>query len=147
MIPFLSAVLSSLAGPVTDAALSAFKKAQEAKMSEAAMRAEVKRAIEQRIQEVATTELESKRDVLLADLEGNWFQRSWRAMMATLAFLSYWYVVIVIPHLVAWGWMAAPRFGEKGLANLFWLTVLAMSGYLIGESGIAARIGNRRRGG
>ncbi len=124
-----------LAGPAARAAMEAFRAAQRRGMSEAAARAEVEKAVAAAIEKVAAAELSARRDVLIAELSGeSRLQRAWRPVVALTAFFSYWYVVVLLPHLVSWGWMKSPGFGERGLENLFWLTVLCVGGYIGGRT-------------
>ena len=61
-------------------------------------------------------------------------QRYWRPVVALTAFFSYWFVIIAYPFLHAWGVLPAVRFGEAGLQNMFWLTTVAVGGYIGGRT-------------
>ncbi len=124
-----------LAGPLVKAALDVFERAQQANMDRAAIEAELRKAIAARIAEVAITELQARRDVLIAELRGeSWLQRNWRPIVALTAFFSYWFVIVAYPFLHAWGWLPAVRFGEVGLQNMFWLTTVTVGGYIGGRT-------------
>ncbi len=121
----------TLAAPLTKAVLELVRKAKERRLSEQALRTELQRAIAETVSHVAREELRNRADVVRAEIEGEGaLQRLWRPVVALTAFFSYWYVIVAVPHLVAWGVMDPPRFGEKGLDNLFWLTVISVGGYI-----------------
>jgi hypothetical protein len=131
------------AGPVLDAVMEAFRTVQSRKMSETQARAEVEKALMNALRGMETAAIEARGKALLAEISGeSWLQRNWRPVVALTAFFSYWHIIVVIPHLVSWGWMAPPRFGERGLENLFWLTTICAGGYIAGRTAekIAGRI-------
>ena len=135
MSAFAGVLTKLLAGPLVQAVLGVFERAQQAKMDKAAIEAELRKAIAARIAEVAATELEARRAVLIAELRGeSWLQRNWRPIVALTAFFSYWFVIVAYPFLHAWGWLPAVRFGEAGLQNMFWLTTVAVGGYIGGRT-------------
>ena len=124
-----------LAAPLTDAFVSVLKTAGQRKLSEEEARAKAQKAIAAALGEASASLDAARRDALLADLRGEgWLQRNWRPIVALTAFFTYWHVVAVIPHLVSWGWMAPPRFGERGLDNLFLLTSICVGGYIGGRT-------------
>ena len=124
-----------IVGPVVSAALDAFKAAQQRKMSEAEARAEAEKAAAKAAEAVLRAEIEARRDVLVAELKGeSAIQRYWRPVVALTAFFSYWFVIIAYPFLLAWGLLPAVRFGEAGLQNMFWLTTVAVGGYIGGRT-------------
>ena len=121
----------ALATPLTETILALLREARERHMGEQALRMELERAIAENVARVAAEELRTRRDVLRAEMAGeSALQRLWRPVVALTAFFSYWYVIVAVPHLVAWGVMAPPRFGEKGLDNLFWLAAISVGGYI-----------------
>ena len=131
MISLPGLLTSIFTGPLVKAVLDVVERAQQAKMDRAAIEAELKRAIAAELGRVATTELQARRDVLIAELRGeSWLQRNWRPIVALTAFFSYWFVIVAYPFLQAWGWLPAVRFGEVGLQNMFWLTTVAVGGYI-----------------
>lgn len=74
-------------------------------------------------------------DVIMAELKGeSWLQRNWRALLATGSFASYWFVIIPYPFFIEWGILPAVRFGEVGLNNMFYLTMVCIGGYVGGKS-------------
>ncbi len=124
-----------LTAPLSRAILSVLKSMQTRKLSEAALRAEAEKAAAQAIASLSGKRLSAARDIILAELHGSSaLQRDWRALVALTSYASYWYVVVAIPHLVSWGLMSPPHFGEKGLENLFWLTILGIGGYMGGQA-------------
>jgi len=132
----MMALLARLfAGPVLDAVMEAFKSIQSRKMSQAQARSEVEKAIVQALSSMEDAAIKARARVLLAEVSGeSRLQRAWRPLVALTSFFTYWYVIAVIPHLVSWGWMTPPRFGERGLENLFWLTTICVGGYIGGRT-------------
>ena len=130
-----SLLASVLTGPLVKAVLNVFERAQQAKMDRAAIEAELERAITTELTRFAASEIAARRDVLVTELRGeSWLQRTWRPIVALTAFFSYWFVIVAYPFLHAWGWLPAVRFGEVGLQNLFWLTTVAVGGYITGRT-------------
>ncbi len=132
----IAAILTRiLAGPLVDSITDVIKSVQQRKLSEAEVRAEVEKVVAATIRQVTSTELQARRDVLIAELQGeSWLQRSWRPIVALTAFFSYWFVIIAYPFLLAWDWLPPVRFGEAGLQNMFWLTTVAVGGYIGGRT-------------
>ena len=88
---------------------------------------------------------ESQAEVVKAEISGDsWLQRTWRPVVALSAFFSYLYVIIIYPHLVAFGHMPSLGFGEVGLQNLFYLTTICVGGY-IGSRGLEKVVRNWRK--
>ena len=132
MFQWLAALL---AGPVAREALAALRAARARGLSKAQAEAEVRKAIAAAIEKAAVTELRARRDVLAAELRGESpLQRLWRPLVALTAFFSYWFVIVAYPFLLAWGLLPPVRFGEAGLQNLFWLTTVAVGGYIGGRT-------------
>ena len=124
-----------LTGPLVRTVLAVIERAQAAKLDRAAIEAELKRAIAAELTRLAATELEVRREVIVSELRGeSWLQRNWRPIVALTAFFSYWFVIVAYPFLLAWGWLPPVRFGEAGLQNLFWLTTVAVGGYITGRT-------------
>ena len=124
-----------LTGPLVKAVLDVFERARAAKLDRAAIEAELQRAIATELTRFVITEIEARRDVLIAELHGeSWLQRNWRPIVALTAFFSYWFVIVAYPFLHAWGWLPPVRFGEVGLQNLFWLTTITIGGYIGGRT-------------
>jgi len=122
-------------GPLVDAVTGVLKSIQARKMTEAEMRAEIEKALAVAIRRVASTELMARRDALIAELRGeSRLQRIWRPLVALTAFFSYWFVIVAYPFLLAWGLLPQVRFGEAGLRNMFWLTTVAVGGYIGGRT-------------
>ena len=135
MSAIASVLTGLLTGPLVRAVLDVFERAQAAKMDRAAIEAELQRAIAAELTRLAATELEARREVIISELRGeSWLQRNWRPIVALTAFFSYWFVIVAYPFLLAWGWLPPVRFGEAGLQNLFWLTTVAVGGYITGRT-------------
>lgn len=145
----IAAILTRiLAGPLVDSITDVIKSIQQRKLSEAEARAEVEKVVAATIEQVASTEIQARRDVLIAELRGeSWLQRNWRPIVALTAFFSYWFVIIAYPFLHAWDWLPPVRFGEVGLQNMFWLTTVAVGGYIGGRTveKVVRSIGNASR--
>ena len=124
-----------IVGPAISKALDAFKAAQGRGLGEAEARMEAEKAAIIAAETALKTELEERRDVLVAELRGeSAIQRYWRPVVALTAFFSYWFVIIAYPFLLAWGLLPQVRFGETGLQNMFWLTTVAVGGYIGGRT-------------
>ena len=132
----IAAILTRiLAGPLVDSITGVIKSIQQHKLSEAEIRGEIEKAVASTIEHVASTELLARRDVLIAELRSESpLQHLWRPIVALTAFFSYWFVIIAYPFLHAWGWLPLVRFGEAGLQNMFWLTTVAVGGYIGGRT-------------
>ncbi len=128
MIGFLASLLG---GPIVNSVTELVKGFQERQMTEAEMRAEVEKAVLDTITNVT----KSQADVIMAETQSeDWLTRNWRPIVALTAFFSYWYVVVLYPHLYAWGIMPQLGFGEVGLENLFYLAVVSVGGYVGGRT-------------
>ncbi len=124
-----------LTGPVARAAMEALRAARQGKLSEEQARAEVEKAVAAAIERVAAGEIAARRGVLIAELGGeSRLQRLWRPVVALTAFFSYWFVIVAYPFLRAWDLLPDVRFGETGLQNMFWLTTVAVGGYIGGRT-------------
>ncbi len=120
-----------LAGPIVGAVVDIFKKYQDRKMTEAELNAEVEKAV----LGVIETTVRTQGDVIMQEARSeDWLTRNWRPVVALTAFFSYWYVVVLYPHLFTWGWIGKVGFGEKGLENLFYLTIVCVGGYIGGRT-------------
>ncbi len=135
MISLAGLLTSIFTGPLVKAVLGVVERAQQTKMDRASIEAELRKAIAAELGRVAATDLQARRDVLMAELRGeSWLQRTWRPIVALTAFFSYWFVIVAYPFLHAWGWLPPVRFGEVGLQNMFWLTTVAVGGYIGGRT-------------
>lgn len=120
-----------LAGPIVGAVVDVFKKYQDRKMTEAEFRVEIEKAVLGTIE----TAVKAQSDVIMEEIKSeDWLTRNWRPIVALTAFFSYWYVIVFYPHLFALGWMGKVSFGEKGLENLFYLTIVCVGGYVGGRT-------------
>lgn len=89
-------------------------------------RLKVKAEIETIVTGFATSITKSQEEVLKAELNGNWLQRSWRPVIM----LSFGFIVV-------YEYFFAPVFHlpKAGLPDKFWsLLELGMGGYVIGRS-------------
>ena len=124
MIKLLASIL---VGPIFDA----INKAGERKLSREALAAEIEKAL---IASQAQLAAEQSR-VIVAEAQGEgWLQRSWRPIVALVAFFSCWFVIFPYGFLVAWGWLPQIRFGEAGLQWFFDLSKIAVGGYIAGRT-------------
>lgn len=140
----------ALAAPLARVVADLVERLAGKRLERARLEQEARRAVASLLTELERERLDAARQVLLAELAGeSWLQRHWRPLVALTAFFSYWYVIVLLPHLVAFGLMPAPRFGEQGLANLHMLTLIALGGYMGARSAekIARIFGRGRRGG
>ncbi len=134
-MPFASMLSRLLAAPLARVVLDAVESIRERRLDEAEAVVEMERVIAAAIERVAAAELAARRDVLLVELGGeSRLQRHWRPIVALAGFFSYWYVIIIIPHLVGFGLMPPMQFGERGLENLFWIVIVSVGGYIGGRS-------------
>ncbi len=128
MFGFLASLLG---GPIVNSVMDVVKGFQQRQMTEAEMKAEVEKAVLGTLTEVTR----SQADVIMAETRSeDWLTRNWRPVVALTAFFSYWYVIIGYPHLHAWGLMPKLGFGEAGLENMFYLTVVSVGGYVGGRT-------------
>ena len=119
------------ADPIVGAVVDIFKKYQDRKMTEAELQAEVEKVV----LEVIETTVKTQGDVIMEENRSeDWLTRNWRPIVAMTAFFSYWYVIVLYPHIYAWGWLSEVGFGEKGLENLFYLTIVCVGGYVGGRT-------------
>ena len=124
MIKLLASIL---VGPIFDL----INKAGERKLSREALAAEIEKAL---IASQAQLAAEQSR-VIVAEAQGEgWLQRSWRPIVALVAFFSCWFVIFPYGFLVAWGWLPQIRFGEAGLQWFFDLSKIAVGGYIAGRT-------------
>lgn len=127
----LTKLLGLLTGPIVDAVVGIWKSNNQRKMTEAEMTAAVQKAVVGAISSVAG---EAAQVIMAETKSEDWLTRNWRPIVALTAFFSYWYVILAVPHLVAWGWLPGLRFGEVGLQNLFQLAVICVGGYVGGRT-------------
>jgi hypothetical protein len=128
MLPFLAKLIT---GPLIGKVVDLVKGYQDRKMSEAALRAEVEKAIMSTFADVAKTQ----GDVIMAEARGeSWLQRNWRPMVAVaFAFIVLFYGLIT-PILVGWfGWPPI-RVGDQLLGWIMDAVVICLGGYIGGRS-------------
>ena len=121
--------LGSLITPITDI----WKKYIDKEITEEQLKSEVMKELVG----VFVPLFENQAKVIMAETQSeDWLTRNWRPIVALTAFFSYWYVIIMIPHLWHMGLFGDEpiRFGEAGLENLFWLTTVCVGGYIGGRS-------------
>ena len=120
-----------LAGPLARVLADLAERLARGELDRRALEAEARKEIARTLAGMEEARLKAARDVLLSEIAAEgWLQRNWRPLVALVAFVSYWYVIVVLPHLVAFGLMPPPRFGETGLANLHMLTLVSIGGYM-----------------
>ena len=127
----LKLILNWLSGGVLDAITGTVQAYLNKEISEEEMKAKLGQTLSKGMVEIA----QAQGDVVKTELTGeSWLQRNWRAFMATAFGFSYWFVIVPYPFLLAWGVLPAVRFGEQGLENMFYLTVVSVGGYIGGKS-------------
>lgn len=126
MTGLVVAIARLLSGPLFDW----LKAADAAKLSREALEAEIRKALIARDGDL--TRLAAS--IVRAEVRGTWLQAHWRPIVALTAFFSYWFVIVGYPFALAWGLAPEVRFGEVGLENLFWLTMVCVGGYIGGRS-------------
>ena len=127
-------ILSFLLPSIGKVLETAIKTYQEFLKREESKEVALAKAKEEAIKHLALIESEINKEassIIKKELSGeNWLQRNWRPLVAVTSFFSYWFVIIPYPFLVEYGVLPQVRFGEKGLENMFWLTVVAVGGYI-----------------
>jgi hypothetical protein len=128
MLPFLAKLI---AGPLIGKVVDLVKGYQDRKMSEAALRAEVEKAIMSTFADVAKTQ----GSVIEAEMRGEgWLQRNWRPMVAVcFAFIVVFYGLIT-PIAVGWFGAAPIRVGDQLLGWIMDAVVICLGGYIGGRS-------------
>jgi hypothetical protein len=128
MLGFLTKLV---AGPLIGKMVDLIKGYQDKKLSEAALRAEVEKAIMSTFADVAKTQ----GSVIEAEMRGeSWLQRNWRPIVAvSFAFIVLFYGLIS-PILV--GWFGAPpiRVGDELLRWIMEAVVICLGGYIGGRT-------------
>ena len=120
-----------LAGPLARVLADLAERIARGELDRRALEVEARKEIARVLADMEKERLRAARDVLLGEMTAEgWLQRNWRPLVALVAFASYWYVIVIIPHLVALDLMPPPRFGEAGLANLHLLTLVSIGGYM-----------------
>ncbi len=143
----IAALLTRLfTGPLIDTVLKTIETARARNLSEARLRTELQEAITQAITEVATTELQARRDILLAELRGeSLLQRLWRPIVAlTFAFILLFYALI-LPIAVDWFGLPPVRVGDTLLGWIMTSVNIALGGYIGGRTLEKMALGLRRR--
>jgi hypothetical protein len=126
------AILTKLvAGPLIGKVVDLVKGYQDKKLSEAALRAEVEKALLSTFAETIKTQ----GSVIEAEIRGeSWLQRNWRPIVAIcFAFIVFFYGIIT-PILV--GWFGAPpvRVGDQLLEWIMQAVMVCLGGYIGGRS-------------
>jgi hypothetical protein len=128
MLAFLAKLV---AGPLVGKVVDLVKGYQDKKLSEAALRAEVEKAILSTFADVAKTQ----GSVIEAEARGEgWLQRNWRPIVAVcFAFIVVFYGLITP---IAVGWFGAPpvRVGDQLLGWIMDAVVICLGGYIGGRS-------------
>ena len=128
MLAFLAKLV---AGPLVGKVVDLVKGYQDKKLSEAALRAEVEKAILSTFADVAKTQ----GSVIEAEARGEgWLQRNWRPIVAVcFAFIVVFYGLITP---IAVGWFGAPpvRVGDQLLGWIMEAVVICLGGYIGGRS-------------
>jgi len=135
MIGIGKLLASLLGGPIVREVLAVIERAQQRKLSEAELRAELEQAITRSIEAVATTELQARRDVLIAELRGeSALQRLWRPIVAlSFAFVMIFYALL-LPIAVDWLGMPPVRIGDTLLGWIMTSVNIAIGGYIGGRT-------------
>jgi hypothetical protein len=128
MLPILAKLI---AGPLIGKVVDLVKGYQDRKMSEAALKAEVEKAIMSTFAEVAKTQ----GSVIEAEARGEgWLQRNWRPLVAIcFAFIVVFYGLIT-PIAVGWFGAAPIRVGDQLLGWIMDAVVICLGGYIGGRS-------------
>jgi hypothetical protein len=128
MLAFLAKLV---AGPLIGKVVDLVKGYQDKKLSEAALRAEVEKAILSTFADVAKTQ----GSVIEAEIKGeSWLQRNWRPIVAvSFAFIVLFYGLIT-PILVAWFGAPPVRVGDQLLEWIMNAVVICLGGYIGGRS-------------
>lgn len=125
------AAVQATLGKVVDGITDAYKSYNAKKISEAELRARV----ESELMAFGAIVAREGADIIKAEIASDsWLARNWRPIVALTAFGSLVWVVIAIPHLVAWFGVPAPSFGEAGLGWFFTITSISIGGYVGGRS-------------
>jgi hypothetical protein len=127
----LGLILKWLSGGALTAITGVFEAYFNKKITEEELKVQLGTALAAGMTDIAKTQ----GDVIKTELTGqDWLQRNWRAILATTSFFSYWFVIFAYPFFLAWGWLPSVKFGEVGLENMFYLTVVCVGGYIGGKS-------------
>ena len=132
----LGGLLTSIfTGPLVRAVLGVVERAQQAKLDRAALETELRKAIAAELGQVAATELQARRDVLIAELRGeSWLQRNWRPLVAiTFAAVIVFYGLI-LPISVDWFGLPPVRIGDTLLGWIMTSVNIAVGGYIGGRT-------------
>ena len=135
MIGIGNLLASLLGGPIVREVMAVIERAQQRKLSEAALRAELEQAVARSIEAVATTELQARRDVLIAELRGeSALQRLLRPIVAlSFAFVMIFYALL-LPIAVDWLGMPPVRIGDTLLGWIMTSVNIAIGGYIGGRT-------------
>lgn len=135
----LALVLKFLSGSVLTQISGIVQKYMDKQITEAECRAQVAETLAPELSKIA----QAQADVLVAEMAGNWLQRSWRPLTA-LAFASIpVFYGLVTPIAVAWFNMPAPRIGDALLSWIMQAVMVCLGGYIGAKSveSVATTIG------
>ena len=122
-------------GPLVDAIAGVVKSIESRKMTEAEVRAEIEKAVAATLRSTAATELEARRDVLIAELRGeSWLQRNWRPMVAVAFAAVLLFYALILPIAVDWFGAPPVRVGDTLLGWIMRIVMVALGGYIGGRT-------------
>lgn len=123
-------ILKLLTGPLLSTVSDIYKSYLNKQITEAECQAKIASALAPELSKIA----EQQANVLVAEMQGNWLQRSWRPIVA-LAFASIpFFYGIVTPVCVAWFGMPAPKVGDQLLSWIMQAVMVCLGGYIGGKS-------------
>lgn len=122
-----AALAKIIAGPLVGKIVDLVTAYQGRKLSEAALRAEVEKAVMSSLAEIS----KSQASVIEAEIRGeDWLQRNWRPVVAVcFAFIIAFYGLIM-PVMVAWMGFAPVRIGDILLLEIIKLVGICLGGYI-----------------
>ncbi len=125
---FFKLLIGEALGPITDVV----KSFNEKKISENEMKVQITAVFMGAFGKL----WQEQSKVLIAEINSqDWLVRRWRPIVALTSFFSVFYVIMVVPHLVHWGYMSkSPSFGEVGLGWLYAITSVCIGGYMTARS-------------
>ncbi len=122
-------------GPLVDAIAGVVKSIESRKMTEAEVRGEIEKAVAATLRSTAATELEARRDVLIAELRGeSWLQRNWRPMVAVAFAAVLLFYALILPIAVDWFGAPPVRVGDTLLGWIMRIVMVALGGYIGGRT-------------
>ncbi len=132
----IAGLLASIfTGPLVKEVLAVIERVQKARLDRAAMEAELKRAIAAELALLATTEIEARRDVIVAELRGeSWLQRTWRPLVAVTFAAVIVFYGLILPIAVDWFGAPPVRIGDTLLGWIMTTVNIAIGGYIGGRT-------------